>query len=562
MEKSFKDLPIKNKLRRAFIFIIGCSVLSIAVSVVGIFMVRSQLSYFYKTPYKSAVAATTYRRDLNSIMRNLLRSITTGDPSAKENYLETVQKDLSDQAYQVSILNKDPAATELLAEIDVATANLKPIREKVMELARQNLEDEALEVYNNEYEPAAQPLIQALLALGAQAEDNAEKSYDKGNRISIIIITILVLVSAGSILLIIYFRKILTRILTTPIQELENVAESMANGSLDVSITYESKDELGSLALSLKKMIRLFQAIIPDIQYCLGEMADGNFTVISKQPDSYIGNYAPILEAMRKIRFSLSEILGEIQKASKQVQTGAQDMSEGAQNLADSTVTQANSIDELTTTVSELSSRVIEDSKHSKTVSNDVHTVGNDAKTSQEQMSKVVLAMENISSTSKQIEMIINSIEVIASQTNLLSLNASIEAARAGEAGRGFAVVANEIGKLASESAQAATNTRNLIQVSINEIEKGNKIVQDTSIFLNNVLTSITGIVDSVNEISESTERQAAFVGEISKEIDQIAAATEGNSSIAEESSAISEELFAQTETLNYLIGRFKIENN
>lgn len=562
MDKLFRDLPIKKKLSRAFMIIIGCSILSVLVSVAGIFMVRNQLTYFYNTPYKSAVAATTYRRDLNSIMRNLLRSITTNDLSARESYLATVQKDLEDQIYQVSVLKQDPSAKELLAEIDTATTNLKPIRDKVTELVKQGLEDEALEVYNNEYEPAAQPLIQALLALGAHSEDNAVKSYDKGNSISIIVIIILALVSVSSILLIIYFSRVLTRILTTPIHELEDAAESMAKGNLNVKITYESKDELGGLATSLKKVAGLFQTIIPDIQYCLGEMADGNFTVTSKHHDNYIGSYVPILEAMKKIKSSLNEVLGEIQKASKQVQIGAQNMSEGAQSLAEGTATQASSVDELTATVSELSLRVTEDSEHSKAVSNDVHAVGGDAKTSQEQMSKVVSAMENISNTSKQIEMIINSIEEIASQTNLLSLNASIEAARAGEAGRGFAVVANEIGKLASESAQAATNTRNLIQVSINEIEKGNIVVQDTSKFLNNVLASITGIVESVNEISESTERQAAFVEEISKEIDQISSATEDNSSVAQESSAISEELFAQTETLNDLIGRFKIENN
>lgn len=561
MRKLFKDLSISKKLNRAFTIIMGCTILTIVVSLVGVFMLKGQLTYFYNTPYKSAVAATTYRRDLNSIMKNLLRSITTDNSSAKEKYLATINDDLDDQAVQFKILKQDPSAKDLLSIIEAATANLKPLREKIIELSKAGLDEEALVVYNSEYEPASEPLSQALFNLGNFAEGNSDKSYDKANLISIVITAVLILVSISAVILIFCFSRVLTKLLTAPINELEKAAKSMAKGNLDVTITYESKDELGILAASLKEVIRLFQNIIPDVQYCLGEMANGNFMVSSKNHESYIGSYAPILEAINMINLNLGEVLSQIQEASHQAQYAAQNMSEGAQSLTESATAQTSLVNDLTNTVSELNERVTEDYKRTKTVSGNVQAVGSDAQMSQEQMGKVVSAMGTISNTSKQIEMIINSIEEIASQTNLLSLNASIEAARAGEAGRGFAVVANEIGNLATESAKAATNTRNLIQVSINEIEKGDEIVRETSIFLNNVLTSITGIVESVNEICHSSERQAASVGEISKAINLITSATHSNSAIAEESSATSEELYAQAESLNSLINRFKINN-
>ncbi len=559
MNKMFKDLAISKKLSTAFMAIIICFVISIGVSIIGIFMVGNQLTYFYQTPYKNAVSATMYRRDLQSAMKGLLQSITTNDTTQTEDFLKVVQEDVDDQTKQREFLKGNSSATDLLKQVEDASNVLAPHREKIMGLARENKADEALEIYYNDYMPATKPLIAALTSLGQYQEDNAVKSYDSANLTRIVVTLVLVIVAGFSLFMTVYLSRFLSKLLTTPISELRGVAEAMAEGNLNVNIEYESEDELGNLADSLKKLIGRFQAIIPDVQYCLGEMADGDFTVKSKCTNDYIGDFFPILEAMRGIKNNLNDVLGQIQDASNQVQAGAQNMSEGAQSLAEGSTTQASSVEELTATVNEVSDQVVSDAKRAKEVSKDAERVGNDAQTSQHQMEDVVKAMENISSTSNQIEMIINTIEEIASQTNLLSLNASIEAARAGEAGKGFAVVANEIGKLASQSAEAATNTRNLIQVAMGEIQNGNKIVDDASNSLNSVLKSITGIVVAVDEISQSSEKQSESMNQISQAIEEIASVTEDTSAVAEESSATSEELFAQSENLNELIGRFVI---
>ncbi len=560
MQKMFKNFKISQKLSRSFIIIIACFVLSVAVSIIGTLMLRSSLLDFYNRPFKNVDASKMAMRNMQSSLRNALNAIVSTDKAKTDAYIEEEQKDYEGLYERLNFLKENSTAVDLVNNIEATLDEYTPVRENMMNHIKAGDYEQGKEVYFNEMEPKAKELMVQIPELANYQVSAAEEAFNSGNTVGIVVIAIVSVIAVLSLILTLFFSRFLTRLMVVPMEELRQVAEKLSAGNLDVDITYKSEDEFGILAGSMNKLVEMFKVIIPDIENYLSEIGKGNLIHKTQNESQYIGSFELILEALRNIKSSLSNVMGQINEASAQVQSGAQNMSEGAQGLAEGATNQASSVEELTATVNEVTNGVLKDAERARAVSKDVQKVGEDAKMSQERMEKVVAAMENISKTSGQIEMIIGSIEEIASQTNLLSLNASIEAARAGEAGKGFAVVANEIGKLATESAEAANNTRELIKVSIDEIHKGNEVVSETSEFLNHVLDSITGIVTAVNAAGKSMQGQATSMDGISKAIDQIAQATDDSSAIAEESSATSEELFAQSENLNELVGQFIIK--
>lgn len=222
---------------------------------------------------------------------------------------------------------------------------------------------------------------------------------------------------------------------------------------------------------------------------------------------------------------------------------------------------QAGAIEELTVTVESVNSMAKESATAAKTAAEETYKAAKDAEKGQESMQELVGAMSNISTVSLEIQNIIGAIEDIASQTNLLSLNASIEAARAGEAGRGFAVVADQIGKLAADSANSAVETKTLIDKALAEIDNGNVITKETVEALENIIHSISDFAQMAKRTSDSSESQAEMLNQIQSGIEQIASVVQNNSAAAEESSATSEELSAQSENLKSLVERFKLKD-
>ena len=335
----------------------------------------------------------------------------------------------------------------------------------------------------------------------------------------------------------------------------------LAEGDLDTPVTtLNTNNETKILEQSTIEIVNSLQTIIGDIKHILSEMASGNFEVHSEiGSDKYIGAYSEIHLAMRDLRNTLSNTLEAIVEASEQVDAGASQLATGATELAEGATEQAAAIEEMSATVTDVTQQVERTTKATDEAHDNAKIVGKEAAASKDKMNELTEAMKKIEETSNAIKNIIAEIEDIASQTNLLSLNAAIEAARAGEAGRGFAVVADQIRRLAEQSAQSAVDTRNMIESSIDEVTNGSRITNETEEALDKVLAEIDAIVLSVANARVASDKQAVAMEQIEKAVDQISGVVQANSASAQQSSATSEELSAQAQTLKDLIGQFTI---
>lgn len=347
----------------------------------------------------------------------------------------------------------------------------------------------------------------------------------------------------------------------TPIHQCAERLALLAEGDLHTPVPeVTTKDETLVLAEATRMIVEAQAAIIGDLDYVLEAMAEGDFTVKSKIGDAaYVGEYKSLILSARDMKLKMSDALNRIKEGAAQVSLGATQLTDGAQNLAEGATDQAGSIEELTATITDVTGQVEENAKTSQGAASVALDVVARAQASSEEMSLMTAAMERITATSQEIGNIIGEIEEIASQTNLLSLNAAIEAARAGDAGRGFAVVADQIRKLAEDSARSAVNTKKLIESSLAEVEQGNQITERTTQVMQEVIDGLNQLAQGAEASSKNSIQQAEMMEQLELGVEQISEVVQGNSAIAEEVAATSEELSAQAISLDNMVGQFRL---
>ena len=543
MEEFYRKLKVGMKLKYAFTTVIVTFAVAMVVSLVSIVMMNVDTYKFYKEAYANSTLQMEIRKDIQLVGKYILWSMTTDDTASTQSYLNSAQQYADQVGKNVTTLEKSFHDKKEVAELKDAIEELKKQRVALMELAQQNKNDEALVLFNSDYNDATEKLQDILVDIGKVASAEAKSQYTSARVTGIVSIILMILIGTGAVAFSTVIRTTITGIMLKPIQE----------------INYESPDELGKLAGNFRQACKTLEVIVQDTSYLLGKMAEGNFNVSSNNAQIYIGNFRQQYESISKLKHELSDTLTQINEASEQVASGSGQLAGGAQALAEGATDQAGAVEELTATVESVSGIAESSAESASGAYQMVRTAVEQADQSREELQALTNAMERISSTSQEIQNIIGSIEEIASQTNLLSLNASIEAARAGEAGKGFAVVADQIGKLAGDSAQAAVNTRDLIEKSLQEIENGNQITEKTVAALNKILESMNDFANAAKGASESSTEQADMLKQIEQGIEQISSVVQSNSAAAEETSATSQELSAQSEGLKNLVGRFKL---
>lgn len=558
-----KNLKIGKKLFISYGIIVILYCITVFISLYSLTKTGSNFTAFYDTPYVVTNEAATLSASIQEVGKYIGYAMMENDENKTAAYVQSAQDSIQKLRDGTAFLREHfPEATSIIDEYDATMKEIKEERDKVLELALENKNSEAIQLYFEEVMPEFITARDYLLEINAMAENQANTYYGESMSQKTVITIVLVALSIITLFLTIWLALYITRSLTQPIKEIEKTAKEMADGSLNVSISYESKDELGSLANSMQSLCTGINAIVSDIGQILAALARGDFHVTSNCLDKYIGDYIPILSSMRLIRDNLNETLTQINESADQVASGSDQVSSGAQALSQGTTEQASSIEELAATINEISTQVTETANNAIETREQTGKAGEETSICNQQMQEMISAMDEISHKSTEIGKIIKTIEDIAFQTNILALNAAVEAARAGTAGKGFAVVADEVRNLASKSAEASKNTSTLIAGSIDAVEKGRKIVNETADSLLRVVESSKSVAQTVDKIAEAAHTQATSIAQVTQGIDQISSVVQTNSATAEESAAASEELSGQAQILKSLTGRFKLLNN
>lgn len=562
MKQKLKNMKVRKKLLLLAGFLVGGIVVMGLMSVLALSVLNKKINDISNGWMPSATLAEEMNTMTSNFRIKQYGYLTTDDETRMAGYeaeIEKIGQQIDDATAEYESIIIAEEDRQLLTVAKEQWLKYKEDSAKVLEMSASGQQKEAQEEMVGEVKNTYDQFGESFDALVAYNQDGCEKASRSAQLTFVFFIILIIVVAVLCLALAVVITRMVTSGIVNPLREVRRVLREISGGAVEgVHMDYESKDEFGELSTAVNQFVASLQEIINDEKYLLLEMADGNFDIKSKATEKYVGDYAPILESIRKINHKLGGAMSQIANSSEQVAAASDQMAKEAQQLADGAVAQASTVEELLATIETVTSQAQESARKAEKASSDAVSVKNQAVDSNERMKQMIEAMDTINKTSDEISSIIGSIESIASQTNMLSLNASIEAARAGEAGRGFAVVADEIGKLALQCSEAAGNTRTLIETAVVQAANGDKIAKDTAQELYSVTEGVMKIVDIANEVRENCDNQAMSMKQIDEGVETISRVIEGNSAAAEESSAASEELAAHAQNLETQVSVFR----
>ena len=560
-KNKLENLHLKERINYGYRKVIIMMLVSGLLSIVVIGILFFNMKHYVQNVTVADQAVKICRINVNAAARNIREMALNNDASSYDNYEQTVERLLAEVDTHLNNLKKSGVVPDAdYEEYSSALADWGNIGYSIMEKIKSGDKDKAVDSIMNDCTPALNKAVEIAIRLDEMTDEQSNRSV----RVTVIfavagVACIIVCLVLAWKLTTKTGKKVLETILV-PLREVEAVAQELTDGNLHSTLEYHSDDEIGRLAHSMRKSIRILGSYVDDIGRAMKMFAEGNFDV---QPEvEWKGDFVGILNSFMLFEESMAEVIKGIQHVSDEVSGAADQVAASSNDLADGATNQAAVVEELTATVAGVSEQVEKNSQSAKEISGRVDKLGNAILESNGKMKDMVDSMNEINVASKQIDKIIATINEIASQTNLLALNASIEAARAGEAGKGFAVVANQVNVLADQSAQAAKESATLIETSVKAVEKGMVIAGQTASQLQEVAENSQIITKEVTNIADTLETQATEIKQINDGIEQINDVVQTNSATSEECAASSQEMSSEAENLREMIQKFKIAEN
>ena len=477
--------------------------------------------------------------------QHLVESDTAAMNSCEEE-IQKLEKQIKDTSANLeAIITADSDAQKGQEDYEVANAAWEKYRaasDEVLKLSREGKQQEASKLMTGEMYKDYKAFSEKLTKLRDEFQVELDRAKTMANVCTIIIFIVIVAAGVAIAVVTTLIGKIITDSITEPVEEIQAAVASLRKGELSnvEMLTYESEDELGDTIRNLKEAMGILADYVSEISVEVKAIAQGDLTRNGDDITDFLGDFSELKTSLLYILKRFNSTLTEISNLAEQVSSNASEVENASKSLADGATEQAGVIEELNASIDTVVNLAADTAKETQSASARVKASANKANVEKEKMNDLLMEMEHITEISKEIGNIITDIEDIASQTNLLSLNASIEAARAGEAGRGFAVVADQIGKLAADSAKSAVNTRDLIDKTLVEIDKGNNITRTTADAFNQIIADMESFAEIAQNTMEKANSQAESLEQIGQGIEQLSGVVQGNAASSEENTAIS----------------------
>ena len=558
VKKKIESMQLRERINYGYKKVIILMIISGLLSIIAIGMLFASVVNYVGKINASDIAVKMCRVDVNAAARNVREMALNDDTSSYDGYEKTIAKFLDDVDSQLEIIkNKGVVSDEKYTEYATELSNWSKISSSILEEIKSGNQQQGVEDILNKCTPALNKVVNIALELDEITDVVSAKAVQNTVVYAILGVVFIVFFL---VMAYIFSRKTSKRVLGSilePLHAIEDVAKELTEGNLHSTLDYRSEDEIGRLAHSMRKSIRILGSYVDDIDRAMKLFSEGNFDV---QPNvEWKGDFVGILHSFMDFEASMAKMVKGIQRASNQVSGGAEQVSSGATELADGATNQAAAVEELTATVENVAEQVRHNSQSASEISTKVVVLGDDILENDTKMHEMVKSMLEIKNASMQIDQIIETINDIASQTNLLALNASIEAARAGEAGKGFAVVANQVNQLAEQSSQAVKESAALIKTSVDAVGKGMLLAEETAEQLEEIAKNSKVITEEVSGIAQTLADQTVEIQQINEGIEQINDVVQSNSATSEECAAASQEMSNEAEHLRNMVSEIKV---